>query len=323
MTQMKTPRSVSIRHLTVALAALAGLSSAPLGAQTIASWNFDSDTVDSAPVGFTHGFTTTALTTPGGSLSSPTNASGAIVLAGNNNTLGAGDTSIFDTPDNKFVRFYDNGTGNLSLRNTDALTGTASLQMLSFDFMNTQYPAATGLQASGLFLAISLDDAQTPQANSAATTTNAARIELFRFSSTVGRISVTHSSSATGSISSSAVTTSDFSLASAHKLRVVINDAGTAASYSIGATTTTLAANRYAVWINNTLIINDRLMRSNHTGGTEGFSRFALGTTNGTGVDWAVDNISVSAIPEPSSFAFIVGLGAVGMVALRRRRAAA
>lgn len=38
------------------------------------------------------------------------------------------------------------------------------------------------------------------------------------------------------------------------------------------------------------------------------------------GAHWILDNLAITAIPEPSAFALLFGVGALGAVALRRRR---
>lgn len=40
----------------------------------------------------------------------------------------------------------------------------------------------------------------------------------------------------------------------------------------------------------------------------------------GAGASWVLDNLTVTAVPEPSAFALLLGAGALGGVALRRRR---
>jgi hypothetical protein len=320
-------------------AAFVGLSSAPLCAQTtIASWNFNTANVgavnvDNPVTDFILALPSSSLTVgPTGGVGGALSGSGAsgdvgAAVVGEINTLGASGAALFSSPGNKFLRIFDRDTGtgasdNVSLRLDQALTGTTPVQMLSFDFRSTQYNTATASQASGLFLAISLNDALIPGANSASTVNNAARIEIFRFDATNARLTTTSSNAATGGLTSNALTT-NLDLLSVNTLKVVVNDSESSAPYTFGSISGTVIANSYAVWVNNTLFTNDRLMRSNHTGGTEAFSRFALGTTNGNGSDWAIDNISVtgfSAIPEPTTFASLAGLGAIGMVALRRRR---
>ncbi len=52
------------------------------------------------------------------------------------------------------------------------------------------------------------------------------------------------------------------------------------------------------------------------------FNTIAFGVNTTGDASFSLDNISVSVIPEPSSFAALAGLGALGMVASRRRRRA-
>lgn len=55
---------------------------------------------------------------------------------------------------------------------------------------------------------------------------------------------------------------------------------------------------------------------------TYGFDAFALLSTSSNGSNFSIDNVQVTAIPEPTTYAAIVGALALGLVAYRRRQSA-
>lgn len=98
----------------------------------------------------------------------------------------------------------------------------------------------------------------------------------------------------------------------------------------VGATFSSLLTNQLGVTLAapGAATISGTFSNFTETGLTVGediISRFVLGANNGTSVtDGAIatfgDVVVTSAIPEPSAFAAIAGLGALGCAALRRRR---
>lgn len=342
MKRKNKPRSVSIRHLTVALAAaVAGLSSSPLGAQAIASFNFDSDTLGTdTPAGFTRQFPTSIVGPTGGGGGSLSAAGGngdvGVLVVGETNALGASGAALMASPGNKFLRVFDTDTGTggtdtVNIYNTTPFTNVP-LSVLSFDFSSTRYN--NGTTGTSGTLALAFGNQGNPGANTQAaqnlpslgSTINAARIHISQFTGG-SSISATNINSPTSIMNSyttliGSTSTSGFASNTVHNLKVVVNDSESSRTYSIGSTVVTISANRYNIWLNNVLVSTEAglQMRSNHTSGTGNFNQFAFGTISASGADWAIDNITVSAIPEPSAFAAVAGLGVLGAVALRRRR---
>jgi hypothetical protein len=154
-----------------------------------------------------------------------------------------------------------------------------------------------------------------------------ARVQLARLSSAngAGNVYATNSTSATGTLNSLA--TNSFGTNTVANVKIVVNDDSTSRTYTVGSTSRTIAANTYDVWVGDVLrntSVGATGLAMRNSSGEGGFSYFAFGTTGSQGGhDWLIDNISVtgiSAIPEPSTFASFAGLGALGMIALRRRR---
>jgi hypothetical protein len=320
-------------------AAFVGLASAPLCAQTVlASFDFEGvgNTVDSnAPAGFTNLGPTTFINpvNASGDLSNGTTSTTAgsvgYIVTGGDNTLKTASTALFSG--SQALRIFDRNSGTtfaglVSLRNTTAITNSP-LSVLSFDFATTRHLTQTS--NNSLFISFGTSGVDS---RSASTTANYARIELRRAPGASGGtiVAASNSSVASGNITPTNLLTSAFTLNLEHNLKIVVNDAESARTYTIGSVERTINANTYDVWLNGTRIntsvgASGLAMRSTGEGITSSFAHFSFGTGTDTGInsDWVIDNISVtgiSAIPEPSTFASLAGLGSLGMVALRRRR---
>jgi hypothetical protein len=329
-----TTRSRSTRHLTVALAAaFVGLSSAPLCAQTVlASFDFQTDSAgDTAMDGLTVLFPSANIlpATPDGSVTASNGSlTGNIgfVVVDNDNDLGTSGADLFGATGNNSLRLIDknttnSGVGVTGIRNTAAISNSA-LSILSFDFTTTIHTSFSNNN-----LLISFGKNTEIAAHSSNSADAMARVQLARLSSAngAGNVYATNSTSATGTLNSLA--TNSFGTNTVANVKIVVNDDSTSRTYTVGSTSRTIAANTYDVWVGDVLrntSVGATGLAMRNSSGEGGFSYFAFGTTGSQGGhDWLIDNISVtgiSAIPEPSTVASFAGLGALGMIALRRRR---
>ena len=83
----------------------------------------------------------------------------------------------------------------------------------------------------------------------------------------------------------------------------------------------TLAANSGAIYIDGSLVGTVGFSTSFTDEGDAGLGRIGFYSGSSVISDFTIDNITVSAIPEPSSFAAIMGVGILSMVLVRRRKA--
>jgi len=98
----------------------------------------------------------------------------------------------------------------------------------------------------------------------------------------------------------------------------VINNSGAPINYNDpSGGTSSLANDTFDAWIGNSLELSSVTATSAGVSLTDFKFAFSSSAEN-AGVYF--DSISVSAVPEPSSFAALLGLGALGLVATRRRR---
>lgn len=104
-----------------------------------------------------------------------------------------------------------------------------------------------------------------------------------------------------------------FDESAANNLQVVFNNSGAAINYSL-AGSQSVADNRYDVFLNGSLIADDFQMRT--SSGDVTAIGFGTGGSQ-TGPDWIVDNLRVTAIPEPSSM-LLAALGSLAMLGRRR-----
>jgi len=110
----------------------------------------------------------------------------------------------------------------------------------------------------------------------------------------------------------------------ATNIDLFINDSDTLSiNYSApdGGGTIALAANSFAVYVGNSLLLTDTL-ENGALSGDNTLGRFGVVSFGSfTGIDYTFDNFSVSAIPETSSYATLMGILATACVLIRRKKA--
>ncbi|WP_225919216.1 PEP-CTERM sorting domain-containing protein [Actomonas aquatica] len=128
--------------------------------------------------------------------------------------------------------------------------------------------------------------------------------------------------------SGSSILTTTYDMTALQSVEIFINDHGTnTLAYTRPDTSgvATLAANSAAFYVNGSLLGDSMgfTMGAGTTDGDATLGRFGF-YSGGTNVsDFAIDNIyasSLSAVPEPSTYAAIFGAAALGLAAWRRRR---
>lgn len=291
--------------LYIALIAVACLVASSSNAQVIFSDNFGGDTAGSSPTGWTS-------VSPG----TPAALNGAIVtnVSGNN-----------------AVDMYDNTTAS-NARIEEDFTTTSSGLHLSLSFTrNANITPTTSVQ--GLYISLGSNTlSQGTQAN------RAADIRLFNdggYRMDVGF------QNANGTFAAGPVTTGSNSFGEAnttfntHTLDIYAY-AGTTGGATLGYTgpdnvARILDPHSYAVYIDGILLqpettnvtANGDYAFQNSSFYSQGtLGRLGLitgGASAASGVDFLIDNISLSAIPEPSTFALLGAGGLLLMGALRRR----
>lgn len=122
------------------------------------------------------------------------------------------------------------------------------------------------------------------------------------------------------------ITGTPFSQNNVYSVQIVGNNSASVVDYVLSGSQS-IAANSYDVWINGVLIGND-LTKGGLASGTAIDSFMFYGeSSTGNVANIRLDNLVYgsalpSAVPEPSSFAALAGVGALGFCALRRRRSA-
>ncbi|WP_309399041.1 PEP-CTERM sorting domain-containing protein [Cerasicoccus maritimus] len=209
------------------------------------------------------------------------------------------------------VELFDNesGSGGAFVFENNFVADTASQQsavQVSFDFAWQQDLGVTG--SYGRF-GVGVYDAST-----AATLNTSGNIFLeVRFGSD-GIFRVVGSGGSTPSV---------LSAGQAYSFDMFINDldSSTIDYTAPGGGTVTLAANSFAVYLDDVLIRTDGLKNAALSGDSN-LGRFGIDSfTSHTGVDYTFDNFVVSTVvPEPSTYALIAGVTMLGLALVQRRR---
>ena len=101
-----------------------------------------------------------------------------------------------------------------------------------------------------------------------------------------------------------------------YQITLVANNSGSSYSYSApDGTTETVANDTWDLWVGNSKQLNDK----NATTASAAITDFKFGAVGNGTYSFGIDNISVSAVPEPAA-ALLGSLGVLGL--LRRRRVA-
>lgn len=119
-----------------------------------------------------------------------------------------------------------------------------------------------------------------------------------------------------------------YNMTAQQTVKVWINDHGTnTLNYTRpdNYTTATLNANSVVIWVNDVLIgggtASGFALVSTFTTGTDAsLGRIGFSSTTTNILDFSVDNLYVTAIPEPSTYAAIAGFAALGLCVWQRRR---
>ena len=110
----------------------------------------------------------------------------------------------------------------------------------------------------------------------------------------------------------------NYTLALSNHVDILLN--GTTSSVSYLGGTQSLAANTYDVWLNGTRIANGAANFGSATSGDFNFFNLTTAGSNVFNVDNFVIDSELTVVPEPSTFALLIGAGVVGIGFMRRRR---
>jgi hypothetical protein len=260
-------------------------------AQTYLTDTFETETIGNKP---------TAAITVRPNTNTPTNL--ITVVDGIDNLAGTG----------KGVRIFDNDATGLAALEYN-FVGSAGAQVsavqISFDFAggtgNTDGSRYINVGAGSFF-----DGSSSPRIGSS--TNRIFDVRLYGD----GDVRFYDGSASTNFVSGAGVNT----------ITMFVNDFETAISYIDPDTllSTSLAANTVAYYLfdGTDYFTSTGALNAAIAGGTENnLGRFGMTSVSTTvGVDYIVDNITVSAIPEPSTFALLAGALALTAVMLRRRK---
>ncbi|MEM6822698.1 MAG: PEP-CTERM sorting domain-containing protein [Verrucomicrobiota bacterium] len=113
---------------------------------------------------------------------------------------------------------------------------------------------------------------------------------------------------------------SDFTLLNSHQISIFANTDDSASSNYNFSGGQSLASNTYDVFLDGALVADDFAFRSGSTSGLNDIETigFATGSSQ-TGPDWIIDDITVSAIPEPSALC-LLSLATVFVIIVKRKR---
>jgi hypothetical protein len=98
------------------------------------------------------------------------------------------------------------------------------------------------------------------------------------------------------------------------RVTFVVNNTGSALNYDVGGLSGTLANDTFDLWLGTTR----QFAGGAATDGGVALAEFKMRMGNQTGT-LQFDNFSVTAIPEPSTWAALFGIAALGVVMIRRR----
>lgn len=289
----------SLRSSAVLLAAIAGLAASARAQVVYLDETFESDTIGLAPTDSSQR-----------RLSLVTVEAGSGVMGSDN-----------------LARINDNSSGAGGQLEYNLGSSALGSLYVQFDLVNNA-PGGVGAGTQPLIFAVG----NWSDSASALLNANANRAFGLEFSGTG------ETSTLKIRVGSSAVFTSTYDMAALQTVKIFINDHDTyTLDYLMPGTgaTATLGANSAVIFINDALVGAElssgfAMSVSGTTGGnTTGdttLGRLGFNSASATIADFSVDNIRVtsipSAVPEPSAFATLAGLGALGLAALRRRRRA-
>lgn len=222
------------------------------------------------------------------------------------------------------VHFNDNSNTTAGVLEYNVGESAQSVLYVKFDVMNN-IPNPTGTAANPLIFGIGAWNDTTSSSTLGSNANRAVNVEFYAS----GSSSTVRLRSGGNTLGSN--TTYDMS--ELQSVQVWINDHQTnAVSYTRpdNYQTATLAANSVVIWINNVLIGGGTdagfgLQSTFTTGVDASLGRIGFNSTQANVLDFSIDNIYVATaapIPEPSTYAAIVGALALGLVAWRRRRTA-
>ncbi|GEM_PF-2477898 len=301
----------STQRLSTASATLAFLVLAPCAfSQTLLNLTFEGDTAGGAASGVTviNPTTPSNPTTPYGALSAGN--VGTLVISSNDSPMNSGQA----------LRLFDhNGsaqTGDL-VRTTSSFSQSAQVIALSFDYRGGPSLVANN---GNTFVRLAWGGSGVnASSSSSGNTGNFSRIQFSSNGNTSGFTAANIIADENQLNPNESVTNS---------VQLFINRGTTAFAYSgPGNTVGSIAANSYHVWFNGTQLTSGSSIAGGNFAmhnSTTDISHISFGTGGGqTGADWLIDNVNasvLSAIPEPSTYAALAGLGALGLAASRRRR---
>jgi hypothetical protein len=304
---MKTSPTLRIAVSAIVLSGLAASGQA----QTLLSLGFESDTVGATAAGITQVTPATPISpaTPYGALAIATGHVGSLVISSTDNPIGTGQAlRVFD---------YSGGsspTPNQNVMLTSPLTSSFGQVSIAFTYRG----GPSLLPSDGnTFLRFTFGGSGLNAASSSASSTgNFARIAFSSINSTSGFT--------VGNIIADVLQVNPVEAAN-NLVQLFVNRAATTLDYSApGGGTSTIAANSYHAWLNGTQLTSGSAIAggnfSMHASSTP-ISHISFGSGGGqAGGDWVIDGLTVAAIPEPSTYAALVGIAALGLAFWRRSR---
>ncbi|MEM6822699.1 MAG: PEP-CTERM sorting domain-containing protein, partial [Verrucomicrobiota bacterium] len=194
------------------------------------------------------------------------------------------------------LRLYDfDSSGNVNVSTN--FTGTDFMRF-DFSFSSDQFTGTTG----NSFLRIGFGRSGMNVASSSDGNVMG-RVVLSRTGGSTSTFAVRDNTSDT-------TVSSNFTLQASHQVSIFANTNDSAAGGYTFSGAQTVASNTYDVFLDGVLVADDFAFRSGSTSGENDITDIGFATGGSqTTPDWLFDDITVSAVPEPSTYAMIIIAG--------------